>query len=355
MAGKSGRQDPVIDALHDEPFRYDFYQAVRMLELAREIGTETDEGSAVPVGETSDPAREAVRFSADPSLGFPPSPVVDIDEPTDDGKPVQMLVSFLGLAGAQGPLPRPFTERILKRLQTRDRGMAAFLDIFNHRLVSMMVRLRKRHRVALEPKPPEKTHFAHYLKSIIGIGTLGLAERTAFPDRSALRYAGLFAHRHRTVAGFENLLSDFLGLPVQVRQFIGRWWDLDREQLTILGGPNGQNDRLGQGATLGTRVWLQQSDYEIVIGPVTVSQMRDLLPGQPGFDTLGAIAPLYATPENGAKIRFVCEKASIPEMRLGRELRLGWTTWLGTDPDTDDGKDDQVVVPLRRYAPPAYG
>lgn len=355
MAGKGRRPDPVIDALHDEPYRFDFYQAVRMLELAREIGTEADDGSAVPVGETADPMREAVRFSADPSLGFPPSPVVDIDEPTDDGKPVQMLVSFLGLAGAQGPLPRPFTERILKRQQKRDRGMAAFLDIFNHRLVSLMVRLRKRHRVGMEPKPPEKTHFADYLKSIIGIGTTGLTDRTAFPDRSALRYAGLFAHRQRTTAGYEQLLTDYLGVPVRIRQFVGRWWTLDREQVTILGGPAAQNDRLGQGATLGGRVWLQQSDYEIVIGPVSVEQMRDMLPGEPGFNALGAIAPLYATPENDAKIRYVCARKSIPELRLGRDLRLGWTTWLGVNRKAGGDGDEQVVIPLRKYAPPAYG
>lgn len=60
----------VADLLFEEPYRFDFFQAVRLLDRLR---------AGVPVGHDGPPRREVVRFAGRPSLKFPPSTIVDLE------------------------------------------------------------------------------------------------------------------------------------------------------------------------------------------------------------------------------------------------------------------------------------
>src|SRR2546425_12316042 len=63
--------------------------------------------------------------------------------------PAEMTVNFLGLAGGLGALDIPTPELVLQRTSRNDKALKDFLDIFNHRLVSLLYRIRKHHRVGL--------------------------------------------------------------------------------------------------------------------------------------------------------------------------------------------------------------
>ena len=66
MATESGRtSNSLADVLFEEPYRFEFFQAVRLLERI--------EPERRPVGRYSEPASEAVRFRTRVSLSFPPS------------------------------------------------------------------------------------------------------------------------------------------------------------------------------------------------------------------------------------------------------------------------------------------
>ena len=123
-----GSDRAVADWLFAEGYRFDFYQAVKLLELLRP--------DATPVAEGSEPANEPVRFASAVSLAFPASEVAAVHHQAEDGQPPVMTVNFLGLAGARGPLPPVFSELILERLRARDTAMRDFLDIFNHALIN---------------------------------------------------------------------------------------------------------------------------------------------------------------------------------------------------------------------------
>ncbi|HEV2146626.1 MAG TPA: type VI secretion system baseplate subunit TssG [Longimicrobiaceae bacterium] len=326
VAAAGRRADrPVRDLLFEEEYRFDFYQAVRLLELLSP--------DAGPVGEGTEPENEVVRFRSATGLGFPSSDVVRVGSSDDGDGPWAMTVSFLGLAGGLSPLPRSVTELLLKRAARGDTALRDFLDIFNHRLVSLMYRVRKKHRLALATVSPERTELAGHLYALMGLGTPELRGRLGVEDRSLLEYAGLFAQRPRSMVGLEQLLTDYFGVPVKGEQFRGRWLELEEDQRTRI-GRLGENNALGEGAVLGSRVWDQQGSFELCVGPLTLEQLRDFLPTGTAFRPLNELTRFYVGTELDFTIRLVLQTPEVPWSRLGAAgtTRLGQTSWLKTQP-----------------------
>ncbi|HXT17705.1 MAG TPA: type VI secretion system baseplate subunit TssG [Gemmatimonadaceae bacterium] len=325
MAAERGRTDrSVIERLESEPYRFDFYQAVSLLERMRP--------EAPSVAEGVDAAREAVRFSSAAGLGFPASEIANVEPPERTASPWRMRVAFLGLGGVQGPLPVAFTERLLSR-KSRGIALREFLDIFQHRLVSLMYRVRRRHRIGLDGRPPEGSAVAPMLASIAGLGTPRLQRRLAVDDRALLRYATLLAQRPRSAIGLERMLSSYFGVPVRVRQFVGRWRDIEESDLTRIGF-TGQCQILGESAVLGRRVWDQQSTVVLVVGPLAYDRYRDFLPSDAGtaLKPLKQLARLYLGPEIDVHVELVLRARETPGMMFddGDRPMLGWTTFLAT-------------------------
>jgi len=133
VAAPGGRTDPSLEeALFERGYEFEFFQAARL--LARIFA------GRKPVGGTARPHEEFARFGARLSMAFPPSAVHDIGRIPDAGDPVRMTVAFLALTGTQGVLPFCYTEWMLERKAAKDDTLAAFLDLFNHRLLSLFYR-----------------------------------------------------------------------------------------------------------------------------------------------------------------------------------------------------------------------
>src|SRR5215510_11423136 len=104
MASQSRGTDPPVevppleDVLFEEGYRFDFFQAVRVLERLYP--------QRQPVGRDAPPSQEAVRFRSHLSLSFPPSSIYEIARAQDGDYPPQMTVAFMGLTGLLGVLPR---------------------------------------------------------------------------------------------------------------------------------------------------------------------------------------------------------------------------------------------------------
>ncbi|NOT07643.1 MAG: type VI secretion system baseplate subunit TssG [Gemmatimonadales bacterium] len=308
----------VADVLTDEGVGFEFHQAVRLLELADSAG--------VPPGEGIDPSAELVRFIGSPALGFPASEIVEVT--TSAGAPARLTVAFLGLAGAEGPLPPPYTEMVIADQARGDGALAAFLDIFNHRLISFAYRVRKEQLPTLSGTRSHETSYAKYLGSLIGLGTPALRENAPL-YRLLLSFAGLLALPTRSMMGLERLLSTSLGVPVSGRQLEGRWLELSGDQTTRIGAA-GRNHRLGREAMLGARVWDQMGGIELIIGPLDWADFLDFLPGTDSYALLGALTRFYAGADLDIHVRLLHHVADAPGTCLTstRPPRLGWTSTL---------------------------
>ena len=206
-----GKNTAVEDGLFAEGHRFDFFQAVRLLEI---IHTTSGEHFTSPA-QGADPTKEIVHFRSAVKLDFPASDIAQVKRkedftPREQPKaPAEMSVNFLGLAGCLGALDIPSTELVLQRASHKDTALKDFLDIFNHRLVSLLYRIRKHHRVGLGAATPGSDLVARYLYSLIGMETPRLKGRMHVRDRALLYYAGILAQEPRSMAGLQRILTDY--------------------------------------------------------------------------------------------------------------------------------------------------
>ena len=108
MAASNGRiDDPLIQRLENEPHRFDFFQAVRLL-----ANHSRSDEAPCELDEIVDAA--GIRFLSHPSGGFPGASISGVSVRNDN---VSMGVTFLGLVGAQGVLPDHFSRRVIERLR----------------------------------------------------------------------------------------------------------------------------------------------------------------------------------------------------------------------------------------------
>ena len=311
--------------LEKNAHKVDFLQLVRLLERMYP--------ERRPVGEGVEPQKEVVRFKSRVRFDFPPGDV-DRLEPGDPGQdiPPTVWVNFLGLAGQFGPLPQVFTELIRDRTSQYDYSPRDFLDIFNHRLLSLLVRIRKKFTPGLEVKHPADAAFSNYLYSFVGLGTPGLRNRQKVSDQHIIGLAGLMMRPCPTENGLIRLLSQYFGVEVALEQFKGKWIQLESDQWSRLSSRGGAV--LGNGAVLGKRVWDQQGAFELLVGPLSKEQFVTFLPNGSAYPALCELVRYYIGPVMGFDIQLILEAKPIPGTRLsstGDGDLLGWTTWLRAD------------------------
>ncbi|MGC2465188.1 MAG: type VI secretion system baseplate subunit TssG [Candidatus Acidiferrum sp.] len=332
MATPGGGSDSPVDLseveelLRSEPYRFEFFQAIRLLErLAPD---------RKPLGRFTNPAEEVARLGAHPSLSFPASEIQSIDWP--EGKPPSLAVNFMGVTGPQGPLPHFYTTLILSRLRSGDKTLRDFLDLFHHRMLSFFYQAWEKYRFAVSYERGERDRFSHHLLDLIGLGTAGLQERLAVPDDAFLFFAGILGQRPHSAHALELLLNDYFEVPFQVIQLIGGWFRLDETTECCIGERSTPSEQLGLGAVVGDEVWNQQARARIRIGPLELDDYLDFLPNGTAYEPLRALLRFWTNEEIDFEVQLILKREEVPRCQLGAEgdgaPQLGWVTWMKSKP-----------------------
>jgi type VI secretion system protein ImpH len=345
MAAASGRPRPsLIARLFQEPERFRFFQAVRLLEreAAREAAGDSRLQPRRSVGEDAEPGAEVVRFRAVPSLAFAPSEIASL-KPSEKKHGPEMSVPFFGLMGPSGVLPQHYTIAIIRTVREKSLSLRDFFDVFNHRLISLFWRAWAKYRLPIAYEQGARQGgdaITQSLRGLAGIAGDNLRERTCLSDETMLHYSGHLSHFPRSAAGLGAMLSDYFGRPVRVQQFFGRWLALapsERTRLVSRDVPHGTYCQLGVEATLGARVWDVQGSFRLHIGPLTYPQFMRFMPEGDDLKHLAELTKLYVGPALSFDVQLTLKKEEVPRLRLatagdGRP-RLGWNTWLRNEPE----------------------
>lgn len=356
-------RDPVtlLRRLEAAPASFDFYAAMRQVECAY---------PGLPrLGQALSPQDEALRFGQQPSLSFAPAMLASLQrggragdpaaveegvqvtrDVTDaataaDARAPRLLVNFFGLLGANGPLPLHLSEYVRDRLRNvNDPTLAHFLDIFHHRMISLLYRAWASAQPAVSLDRPGADRFGDRVGALIGIGMHSLRRRDAVSDFAKLHYAGRLAPHARNADGLAAVLADFFQVPVRVEQFVGHWMTLPSDGLCRLRtGPDAE--RLGSTTVLGKQVWDVQHKFRLLIGPLDMVQASSLLPGGEGMRRLNDWVRHYAGLSLAWDVRLIIKKEALPGLRLGAAARLGWSSWLSSK--TPERDDEQLCLSPR--------
>ena len=345
MISRAAAASPLGELVR-EPFRFDFFQAIRLLGLAASVPSE----SHTPSNRTHLlhlPAEELIRLRAHVGHAFPASAVGSFAASSEsEGALVhEMTVTFMGLAGTGAVLPPHYTQLLIDRLREKDFALRDFLDLFNHRLIGQFYRAWEKCHffVGYESFRRGRTRDAdlltRMLSSLVGLGTSGLRDQQTIPDEVLLYYAGHFAHRPRSAVALEEIVADLFELPTEIKQFRGQWMRLNPADRTRL--RSGGHNQLGVSALAGGRVWGIENKIRVRLGAMKYEQFLRFLPGHAGNTSLCQIVRFFVGPALDFDLQLVLRKDETPRCRLTRSggSRLGWNTWLlrgAASHDVDD-------------------
>ncbi|MBT0963769.1 type VI secretion system baseplate subunit TssG [Denitromonas iodatirespirans] len=343
MCAAHRRIDPgLIDQLAEAPQRFEFFQAVRMLEHWTRRSRPLRDG---------DPVSDRIRFRNSLSLNFAPSDLenLEITPPAEAGQGtraayVHVTPRFIGLLGLHGGLPAHYTERIARLDRTqRELGSGAFFDMLSNRLVGHFYRAWKKYRLPVQYEYDRKNRFLPLVLALSGLGFDALRDRLhqgpgSIDDESIAHFAGLLRQRPVSAAALQSVLATYFGVPIRIEQFVGKWYALPAGQRSVLGG---QNAALGKTCLLGERVWQRNLRVRVHIGPLDHASYLSFLPGGEFAAVLEKLLTLATGYQFEYEVRPVLRAADVHPVRLGAGggARLGFDSFMITRPAAADRSD----------------
>jgi type VI secretion system protein ImpH len=329
MAGESGQSQDALSALEllqAHPTRYSLFAALRAVEAAH-----PDKPRLAESRKASD---DPVRLGQPPHLFFAPC---DVSSYEPDGRNRPQLQQFcFGMMGPNGALPLHLTEFAHEREhQHADPTLADLINTFQHRMISLFYRAWAASDPAANRDRPASDRFTAYLGAFIGMSSEPFRGRDNVLDFAKLSRCGQFAPQARSAEGLESVLADYFELPVRIEPYVGNWLHIPQEAYCRL-GVNRECALLGAGATLGRASWQCQHKFEICIGPLSLAEFSDFLPGSRALRELRALVQFYTNDEWAWQVRLLLREVEVPGVTLGRQGRLAWTTWVGGRPGTAD-------------------
>ena len=356
QATKRRFEPAVIERLFAQPQRFQYFQAVRLLELWFKRHGRVGAGAVAShlrfenSTRLSFPASELEAMRAEPPEAAPGRAPVD-GEVGVRPKYIRITPAFMGLLGGSGALPAHYTERIAGQvLHEKDEGPRAFLDTFSNRSLALFYEAWRKYRLELKYQIEGRDGFLPLLLSLAGLGPQALRRRFIDEDHGELLdetlgyFGASLRHKPASSVQIARMLSEYFGEQVRAEQFVGRWYDVPEEQQSRLGAGVAV---LGAGALAGTRVWQRDLRVRIVIGPLRRRRFDAFLPGGKAARALSSMLSMMTGVTLEYEIQLVLHADDVRGTALKPSEgagRLGWDSFMLTANESRDRDDVRYDV-----------
>jgi type VI secretion system protein ImpH len=325
------RRARLFEQLAAEPWAHDFYSVLRQVQaFSPELPR---------LGAALRPSAEAIRLGQDPELDFAPAALMSFKA---EGARPRLGARFLGLFGPMGPLPLHLTEYARDRLRNHgDPTFARFADVFHHRTLLLFYRAWAQAQPTVQADRPNDDQFAKWVSALFGQAPAPLRRADSVADAAKRFAGGHLARPTRSPEAIAKVLKQFFEVPIRVEPYVGHWMPLRPEDRSRLGRPGARHgSALGVSAVAGGKVWDRQYKLRLHVGPLTLAQYEQFLPGQPSLIELRDWMRQLVGFELLWDVRLVLKGDQVPALRMaGQTARLGRTTWLGRKtPHPDRGE-----------------
>jgi type VI secretion system protein ImpH len=299
--------------LRRDPQAFELLQALLLLER--------EQPQADSLGSGTSPQAEAVKLRGPLTPMFAASQIEALRE--EPGAPLTLDTPVFGLGGPDGPLPYAYQEWLQQRARAKDHAPAEFLDLFQHRLLSLLYKVMRKHRIALGFVTPGASPVQAQLRALTGLLPKSLQERQAIADCAVLACTALYADGRRSLAGFAAIVREQFALPVKLSAYEGAWRDIPSASRSVMKA-GGRNLQLGRSAVAGTRVWDEHAGIRLTLGPLPSTQAGRFLPDGEAHPALASLAALYFGPDLDITLVLLVRGAG--PMKLGRQAPalLSW-------------------------------
>lgn len=334
--------------------RTGFFQLMSLLERFTK--------DSVRVGGDGPPSEEAIRFRHDPRLVFASGDIssakvkrvpIDPDQPHGRTRPViELITTFLGLTGALSPLPLYIAEEVNEE-DEENPVRRDFLDIFHHRMVSILYRAVTRYSPVREHQSDwTKDVWIQRVLSLSGMDPETYLSATSIPVGKLLRLAPLVAHRGRGARALhkalELVLGEYLGQDghVTIEEFAGGWVRIHAGQRSALGEAN---HMLGRGAMLGEKAYDRGGRFKVCVGPLD-SRGRDAFSERGrGLKLLRDCVNLMVRESLDYDVELNVSAGAVRPFRLS----ILSPSKLGTNTRLSSRQDEEVITlrNMRRFSP----
>jgi type VI secretion system protein ImpH len=330
----------LLEALQGRVAEADLYRFCQLLERALP--------DHPPLGSTTSPADDPVRFRPDPGMGFPAGELKAIE--TDDkhpGRPATVRTRLLGLYGVDSPLPTAFLDDIAQRREGHE-ALEAFLDIFNHRIFTQFYPIWRKYSYPATFEAGGSDATSQCLLGLIGLGIPGTARQVGTPISRFLALLSVMRLPTRNAEGIAALVK--LLAPETRTQVTPHW-----PRKVLLAQPARlsptQPVRLSQGTPLGCVAYDANSQLHLALFTEDRHEARGWLPGGQLYNDLRALLRVYLGWRCTAKLQLSLPLHSLPTPLLGRaQILLGMTGVLGLGSDAwQAGESTTVTINLGRY------
>lgn len=330
MASDDWHPEDSLREICDSPYRYDFFAALRLADCWSPESPRT--------GWSDKPFNERVRLRQEPSMEFAAATLRSAEISPVTSR-LDLSCNFLGLFGPQGALPLELTEYALGRIRDhRDHTFVRFLDCFHHRFLSFFYRAYAATEPTIQYDRPEQDRFNFYVGALAGFGSESLRDRDEMPDLAKFHFAGHLGQQNHHADGLQLISADYFDLPVRICEFVGRWLRIPAENRLSLGATP-ETGSLGLTTTIGEKIWECQQTFRLVVGPMPLTEYVKFLPGNRYLPELAAIIKNYAGLVLDWEAQIVVERKEVPQMHLGMNSQLGWTSWLIDECPANDADD----------------
>lgn len=303
----------IFDQLLTDPYHFQFYQAIRLLEQVANISD--------------------IEFENNPHLNFSPSEIEGI-HPTQVDTGFTVVVPFMGIFGVCGTHPVYHTETAREAMLRGENGFKDWYNIFTNRAVHLQYQGWRKYQLPVHYESFKEDRITPCILALSGLGTPHLIENLGFHPDLPKGYAGRLSNPRRSPGCIADIIGEYFQVCCNVTPWVEKTEQVPNEYQTNLGI---SNTTLGESFFLGSTFIDYSKTYKVSLGPLSFEEFQNFLPGQEWRAELESLLKFTSGMEFAFEIQLILKSQDVPPWT--DNMPLGWMTWIYSEtPDQDDSQ-----------------